>query len=74
MEPQVRQLVIDGLLTDESWGNNAAAHFGRTMSDGGVLILWIAEEDRADREDENVPRYAVELAGKEGTADVYRRY
>ena len=69
MEPQVLKLVLDSLMRDESWHNNTAAHFERIMSDGSILLLWIAEEDRADREDELVPRYTVELAGPEGTAD-----
>ena len=69
MEPQVLKLVLDSLMRDESWHNNTAAHFERIMSDGSILLLWIAEEDRADRQDELVPRYTVELAGPEGTAD-----
>lgn len=72
MEPQVLSLVLDGLTEDRSRHNNTAAHFERVMSDGNVLLLWIAEEDRADREDELVPRYTVELAGREGTADASR--
>ena len=69
MEPQVLKLVLDRLMRDESWHNNTAAHFERIMSDGSILLLWIAEEDRADRQDELVPRYTIELAGPEGTAD-----
>jgi hypothetical protein len=72
MEPQILKLVLDGLMEDRSWHNNTVAHFERVMSDGSVLLLWIAEEDRADREDELVPRYAVELTGPEGTADASR--
>jgi hypothetical protein len=72
MEPQIQHLVLHGLMTDESWHNNAAAHFEHRMSDGNVLLLWIAEENRDDREDELVPRYTVELAGPEGTADARR--
>ncbi len=72
MEPEILKLVTDGLMTDESWGNDAAAHFERRMSDGNILLLFIAEEDRANREDELVPRYAVELAGPEGSADARR--
>ena len=59
-------------MTDESWHNKTLAHFERNMSDGNVLLLWIAGENRADREDELVPRYTVELAGPEGTADAKR--
>ena len=69
MEPQVLKLVLDRLMRDESWHNNTLAHFERVMSDGSILILGVAEENRADRADELVPRYAIELAGPEGTAD-----
>ncbi len=72
METEILKLVLDGLMTDESWHNNTLANFERRMSDGNVMLLWIAEEDRADREDELVPRYTVELAGKEGAADAKR--
>jgi hypothetical protein len=73
VEPQIQMLVLDGVMTDESWHDNAAAHFERVMSDGNVLLLWIAEEYPAEREDELVPRYAVELVGKEGTADAEKQ-
>ena len=69
MEPQVRRLVLDGLMTDESWHNNAAAHFEYRMSNGKILLLWIAEADPAEREHEDMPHHTVELAGKEGTGD-----
>jgi hypothetical protein len=69
VEPQVLNLVLDGLMEDRSWHNNAAAHLERVMSDGKILLLWIAEEDPKEREDELAPRYAVDLAGREGTAD-----
>jgi hypothetical protein len=68
VEPQIQHLVLHRLMTDESWHNNSAAHFEHRMSDGSVLILWIAEEDCANRKDELVARYTVELAGPEGTA------
>ena len=73
MEPQILSLVLDGLMEDRSWHNNAAAHLERTMSDGKILLLWIAEEDPKEREDELVSRYAVELAGREGTADAIKQ-
>jgi hypothetical protein len=73
VEPQIQMLVLDGLMTDESWHDNAAAHFERVMSNGNVLRLWIAEEYPAEREDELMPRYAVELAGKEGTTDAEKQ-
>ena len=60
-------------MEDRSWHNNAAAHFERVMSDGKILLLWIAEEDPKEREDELVPRYAVDLAGREGTADAIKQ-
>jgi hypothetical protein len=67
-EPQIRQLVIEGQMTDASSHNDAAAHFERKMADGNVLLLWIAEEIRAEREYEDMPRYTVELAGSAGPA------
>jgi len=73
VEPQVLNLVLDGLMEDRSWHNNAAAHFERTMSDGKILLLWIAEEAPEERGDELVSRYAVELAGREGTADAIKQ-
>ena len=73
VEPQVLNLVLDGLMEDRSWHNNAAAHFERVMSDGKILLLWIAEEDPKEREGELVPRYAVDLAGREGTTDVIKQ-
>ena len=73
VEPQVLDLVLDGLMEDRSWHNSAAAHFERVMSDGKILLLWIAEEDPEEREDKLVPRYAVDLAGREGTADVIKQ-
>jgi hypothetical protein len=73
VEPQVLNLVLDGLMEDRSWHNNAAAHFERVMSDGKILLLWIAEEDPKERGGELVPRYAVDLAGREGTADVIKQ-
>ena len=72
MEPQILKLVLDSLMTDESWRNNTLTHFERFMSDGKILLLWIAEEDPKEREDELVPRYMVELAGREGTAGARR--
>jgi hypothetical protein len=73
VEPEILNLVLDGLMEDRSWHNNAAAHFERAMSDGKILLLWIAEEDPKGREDELVPRYAVDLAGREGTADAIKQ-
>jgi hypothetical protein len=73
VEPQIQMLVLDGLMTDESWHDHAAAHFERVMSNGNVLLLWIAEEYPDEREDELMPRYAVEFAGKEGTAEAEKR-
>jgi len=73
MEPQILNIVLDGLMTDQSWHRNTLAHFERFMSDGKILLLWIAEEDPKEREDEFVPRYAVHLAGREGTADVIKQ-
>jgi len=72
MEPQILNIVLDGLMTDQSWHRNTLAHFERFMSDGKILLLWIAEEDPKEREDELVSRYTVELAGREGTADARR--
>jgi hypothetical protein len=72
VEPEIRQLVLDGLMTDESWHNNSAAHFERCLSDRNVLLLFIAEEDQAERADENMPRNAVKLVTKQGTADAHR--
>ena len=73
VEPEILNLVLDGLMEDRSWHNNAAAHFERTMSDGKILLLWIAEEDPKEREDELVSRYTVDLAGREGTADAIKQ-
>ena len=73
VEPQVLNLVLDGLMEDRSWHNNSAAHFERVMSDGKILLLWIAEEDPKEREGELVPRYSVDLAGREGIADVIKQ-
>jgi len=73
VEPEILNLVLDGLMEDRSWHNNAAAHFERIMSDGKILLLWIAEQDPKEREDDLVPRYTVELAGPEGTADVIKQ-
>lgn len=73
VESQIQQLVVDGLMTDESWHNNAAAHFERVMSESHILLLWIAEKGPAEREYDDMPRYTVELAGKEGTADTEKR-
>ena len=72
MEPQILNIVLDGLMTDQSWHRNTLAHFERFMPDGKILLLWIAEEDPKEREDELVPRYMVELTGREGTAGTRR--
>ena len=69
IEPQVSDLLRDGLMTDESWQNNTLAHFERVLADGKILILWIAEEHPKEREYESVPRYTVQIAGLEGVVN-----
>lgn len=73
MEPAVLKPVMDGLMTDEIWHNNSAAHFERVKSDGSALIFWIAEAHPAEREHEDDSCYTLELATSEGIADRHKR-
>jgi hypothetical protein len=61
-------LVLDGLMTDESWHNDTIPHFERVLRDKRILMHWIEMEKPEDRENSQ-GRYWVPPARPDGTVD-----
>ncbi len=68
IDHEIEALVLNGLMSDESWHNDTIPHFERVLSDRKILMLWIEEENPDDRENAQEP-YMILLARPDGTTD-----
>lgn len=51
----IRTLVEEGVLTDESWHNDAMPHFQAMVAPGAAMEVWIDSEKEEDSEFGNLP-------------------
>jgi len=57
---ELQALVTRGVLTDQSWHNDACASFSANLPDGEVLWVWVDAEQLDDREYPEHERFVLE--------------
>lgn len=59
---EIPQWALDLGFEDESWKNDGAARLTKTLPNGQVLVIWVAENDPKDRDNDLITdKYMIEI-------------